>query len=364
MKKILIGIVIGVAIALVVIYAPRFIIPVTETPETTGTHIYIDGKIVVGGDGQPIELINNPNATDPTYAELLAFLETDQTDKFVYIIGPPKNAYVCADFARDVHNNAEAAGIRAAWVGIDIEGEAKGHAIDAFETTDRGLVYIDCTGKGLWDESTGRSSWDRRAYVEEGQPYQLAYIEKAQTRFWFMACEPYLADTKRSYGERFLTDEQLLGRLEELGWIRLEPWLATLEQREQKIRQMQVWSRTYHIEELGLRWIQEWTREHEAELYGRDFEPHEVDRTTIHYLRGTTTDVSGAISHLDTISYVTQIDWYIVGDWLDTSWFQPVERLIDVDGIPIVWRIYWEMSHGQWDDPFGNQVVEAIYIHW
>lgn len=82
MKKVAIGIVIGVAITLGIVGASRFIIRVTETPETTGGHIYIDGKIVVGGDGEPIKLINNPNATDPTYAELLAFLEADQTDRY------------------------------------------------------------------------------------------------------------------------------------------------------------------------------------------------------------------------------------------------------------------------------------------
>jgi hypothetical protein len=364
MKKVVIGIIIGLAIGLVIGFVAPSIMPPTQTPDTSETYIYIDGKIVVGGDGEPIELINNPNATNPTYAELLAFLEADQTDKYSYIVGPPKVAYVCADFARDVHNNAEAAGIRAAWVGIDIEGEAEGHALNAFQTTDMGLVYIDCTGKGLWDDPVGHTRWDRRAYVEEGQAYQVAYIERAQTRFKFMACEPYLADTKTLYGQRFVTDEQLLGRLEELGWIRFEPWLATVEQREQKIREMLVWSRTHHIEELGLQWIQEWIREHEVELYGRDFEPHEISRTTAHYLRDTTTEVGGAISQLDTISYVTDITWYIVGDWLDTSWFQPIERLIDVDGIPIFWRVDWEMMPGTWYSPFSNEVVEAIHIYW
>ena len=55
MKKIAIGIVIGIAITLVVVFASPFAIPVTETPETTKTHIYIDDKVVVGGNEQPIE---------------------------------------------------------------------------------------------------------------------------------------------------------------------------------------------------------------------------------------------------------------------------------------------------------------------
>ena len=217
MKRVAIGIVIGVAITLVIIYAPQFITPVTETPETSETHVYIDGKIVAGGDGEPIELTDNPNATDPTYAELLAFLEADQTDKYSYIVGPPKVAYICADFARDVHNNAEAAGIRAAWVGIDLESQAEGHALNAFQTTDRGLVFIDCTGVGLWDETGDRTCWDRRAYVETGQPYAVAYIDRVMTKFKFFIHVGLGAD------QLIGTDlgEQTLRTLEELGWLQL-----------------------------------------------------------------------------------------------------------------------------------------------
>jgi hypothetical protein len=53
---------------------------------------------------------------------------------------------VCADFAETLHNNAEKAGWRAAYVGIDLAGSERGHALNAFQTTDQGLVYIDCTG--------------------------------------------------------------------------------------------------------------------------------------------------------------------------------------------------------------------------
>ena len=44
-----------------------------------------------------------------------------------------------------LHNNAEKAGIRAAYVVVEFPlGE--GHALNAFRTKDRGLIYIDCTG--------------------------------------------------------------------------------------------------------------------------------------------------------------------------------------------------------------------------
>lgn len=128
-------------------------------------YIIHDGGIEVGGDGEPIELINNPDAANPTYDELVAFIMWDTTDTNSPIEKGP-GAYVCADFAEDVHNNAEAAGIRAAWVGVDFEGEeyAAGHALNAFETADGGLVYIDCT------------EVDCIAYVEEGKEYKWIII--------------------------------------------------------------------------------------------------------------------------------------------------------------------------------------------
>ncbi len=84
---------------------------------------------------------NNPNAHDPTYAELIAFLKNDTTDNVPYI----RDKFVCADYAVLVHDNAEASGIRAGVVSIDFMESNEGHAINVFNTTDKGLVFIDCT---------------------------------------------------------------------------------------------------------------------------------------------------------------------------------------------------------------------------
>ena len=51
----------------------------------------------------------------------------------------------CGNFAQELHNNAEEAGIRTAFVAIHYE-EGIPHAINAFKTIDQGLVYIDVTG--------------------------------------------------------------------------------------------------------------------------------------------------------------------------------------------------------------------------
>ncbi|MCJ7605892.1 MAG: hypothetical protein MUO19_07675 [Dehalococcoidales bacterium] len=139
-----------------------------------GDYIYTeDGAIECGADGDPIILDNNPEGVNPTFDRLMAFLNADTTDTNSYI----DDVYVCADFSEDVHNNAEAAGIRAGWVGIKFENMESGHALNVFETTDRGLVYIDCTNGASLDPENGGKGWDMVAYVEEGQRYGVIHVD-------------------------------------------------------------------------------------------------------------------------------------------------------------------------------------------
>jgi len=162
-------------------------------------YIYQDGAVHVGADGEPIELINNPDAINPSYAELVAFIKDDLTDSKVYskgneLLGGIIKARVCADFAEEVHNNAEAKGFRAAWVSIDFVKGGEGHAINAFETTDRGLVYIDSTGASfserlpqlsieLSNQTTSPEpiSRDSMAYVEISKEYGSISVDKASS---------------------------------------------------------------------------------------------------------------------------------------------------------------------------------------
>ena len=75
----------------------------------------------------------------------------------------PANPKVCADFAERLHNNAEKAGIRCGYVIID----SLNHALNVFETTDKGFVYIDDTGPHLF----GPSNCDKVVHVKEGIEY-------------------------------------------------------------------------------------------------------------------------------------------------------------------------------------------------
>jgi predicted RNase H-like nuclease (RuvC/YqgF family) len=95
----------------------------------------------ISSECDDVVLIDNPQAQNPTWNELIAFLAEDKTEEHKYIVGD----YDCSQFSRDVHNNAEVAGIRTAEVQVWFRNEDTGHALNAFITTDYGLVYVDCT---------------------------------------------------------------------------------------------------------------------------------------------------------------------------------------------------------------------------
>lgn len=74
---------------------------------------------------------------NPTYSELQEFLAGDETNSNEYITGE----YTCFDFAAELNNSADASGIRAAYVRLRAKEWA--HAVVAFETVDRGLIFIE-----------------------------------------------------------------------------------------------------------------------------------------------------------------------------------------------------------------------------
>ncbi len=74
----------------------------------------------------------------PTYQQVKEFLAEDTTNLKAYAEGQ----YVCVDFAAEVNNNAEQKGIRCAVVDI-FHPEGYGHTVVAFDTADRGLVFIE-----------------------------------------------------------------------------------------------------------------------------------------------------------------------------------------------------------------------------
>jgi hypothetical protein len=112
-------------------------------------------------------LATQVDLSNPTYMELLNFLSRDRTDTKPYIVGD----YVCTDFSTDVNNNAEVEGIRCAFVHIDYADEdTLGHAIVAFETTDRGLVFIEPQSDSIVNAAIGKR-WYLCIVLEPGYFY-------------------------------------------------------------------------------------------------------------------------------------------------------------------------------------------------
>ena len=109
----------------------------TSGKEYGYTDGYNSGKADGYEEGVQAGLGHGYTLRDPTYREAVAFLKRDKTDKNEY----DEETYVCSHFAREVCNNAEAAGLRCAFVTIRYPDG--GHSIIAFETIDEGLVYFD-----------------------------------------------------------------------------------------------------------------------------------------------------------------------------------------------------------------------------
>jgi hypothetical protein len=156
-------------------------------------YVYENGSVLVGGDNKPIELVNSFQAGNVSYAELLKFISEDSTDQIQYIARGASGEltpFVCSDFAEMVHNNAEAAGIRAGYVSLDWVDGSIGHAMNVFETVDMGTVYIDCTGQSIYsqvDSGDGQGSlksWDKVAYIEIGQKYGMIALDKADLPYY------------------------------------------------------------------------------------------------------------------------------------------------------------------------------------
>lgn len=121
--------------------------------------------VIVSSLHEPVHLVQNETAHDPTWDELMTFLKNDDTDRLQY----QDDTFDCSEFAETLHNNAEQAGIRAAYVSIYWHNNNTGHAFNAFQTTDKGLTFVDCTGSR--ENLKARQTMDKIVYVEEGKTY-------------------------------------------------------------------------------------------------------------------------------------------------------------------------------------------------
>lgn len=137
--------------------------------DTLGIHVY-SGTIPPYHSGNLPQIIlkNKASARNPDWEELLDFLEKDKTDKNLYVSGE----YECGNFAQELHDNAESRGIRAAFVVVHFYDDVS-HGLNAFKTTDRGLVYIDVTGDTM--PSSG-VSLDKLVIIKKDELYDASFL--------------------------------------------------------------------------------------------------------------------------------------------------------------------------------------------
>jgi len=105
----------------------------------------IVGTVVV----YAVDLRRYYSSRDPTYEEALQFTRLDQTDKNRY-----NQSYTCISFAGDFVNNALNKGYRCGYV--IIEFPETGHAIVCFNTSDKGLIFVEPQNDELVTLPTGQ----------------------------------------------------------------------------------------------------------------------------------------------------------------------------------------------------------------
>jgi len=96
-----------------------------------------------------VTLKDNPFAQNVSYDCLMEFLEQDKVNENKYV----RWGYDCRHFSSDLHNNAEKSGIRCAVATTPNEK----HVFNAFETTDKGMIFVDCS-----------TNFDSVAYEKDG----------------------------------------------------------------------------------------------------------------------------------------------------------------------------------------------------
>jgi hypothetical protein len=151
--------------------------------------------------GQNMVINHHGDAVDPSFKELIKFLSVDLTENQNYVYP----VYTCGDFAAHLHDEAEKQGIKCGVVGVkfnttlkeDMSGilnnksnypppyssydTCRGHAFNAFNTTDRGMVYVDSTGITVEEKETGNKPYDMIVYAIEGKELGELRVDQAES---------------------------------------------------------------------------------------------------------------------------------------------------------------------------------------
>lgn len=204
-------------------------------------------------------------AENVSYAELCAFLENDTTEMADYRYPD----YTCGDFALHLQDAAELNGIDCGIVAVNLNttdhitvipednssiNRDKGHAFDVFNTTDRGIVYVDATGVTNAEKKKGKRPYKMAVYFEDGMPlgeillnqsesFNYAYYQQREGQYiLYMDNVSRFLDDLDSYNkavqalngtknstlaakrQELIEIKHALGQREEAGWVITKPF--------------------------------------------------------------------------------------------------------------------------------------------
>jgi hypothetical protein len=114
----------------------------------------LTGLNIINSEINKLQSGKKYNLHDPTSGEVRLFIRRDKTDEKPY----DDETFNCANYAQEVNNNAEAEGIRCAYVSLDFKHGGPLHALVAFNTTDKGIIFYE-------------PQLDKIAYLEIGKYY-------------------------------------------------------------------------------------------------------------------------------------------------------------------------------------------------
>ncbi len=101
---------------------------------------------------------STPSIKDPTYEEAIQFLMSDQTNQNRYL----EESYTCTDFATDFRENALKSGYECGYTVIRFP-DLSSHALNCFNTTDNGLIFIEPQTDEVVEIHVGIQYWTSKA---------------------------------------------------------------------------------------------------------------------------------------------------------------------------------------------------------
>jgi len=115
--------------------------------------------------------------SNPAYDEAYNFILNDLTDENKY----NDSNYNCAHYSRDVNNNAEKNGLRCGYVELNFNSGVP-HALIAFNTTDKGIVFFEPQTDSEVDLEIGKEYWSE--CVLSGEYQRIGYIVSDFNIYW------------------------------------------------------------------------------------------------------------------------------------------------------------------------------------